>query len=247
MSSPALALDSPDNFIVGIYRMGCVSAFVLLAYCVEMMVQISILGGQPSSAAEAFRLLQSNKFVALLRMDLPTVFALPFYYFLFLALSTVCFRTDGLKSILSALLIFAGVTLALATPMALSMLPLSEKYATATTESARQQFLASGEAILASDMWHSTGAYVGGLMVQVGAVLICLAMMKSPSFGKLVIWVGLAAHGIDLVHLLVAIALPKVGAVFMMIAGPMYLVWFWLVGRDLLRLARVQVGQQSSD
>jgi hypothetical protein len=240
MSSPALAPETTDKLIVGICRVGAISAFILLVYCIEMIVQISVLGGQPSSAAEAFQLLESNKFVALLRMDLPTIFVLPLYYFLFLALSAVCFRTDGVKSILSAVLVFAGVTLALATPMALSMVPLSDKYAAATTDSARQQFLAAGEAILASDMWHSTGAYVGGLMVQVGAVLICLVMMKNRSFGKVAGSLGVAAHGIDLVHLIFMAVLPKVGAVFMMIAGPLYPVWFWFVGRDLLRVARRQ-------
>ena len=238
MSTPALAPERPDKLISGICRVGAVSAIVLLVYCVEMIVQITVLGGQPSSAAEAFQLLQTNKLVALLRMDLPTVFVLPLYYFLFLALSAVCLRTDGVKSILSAVLVFAGVTLALATPMALSMVPLSEKYAAATTEPARQQFLAAGEAILAADMWHSTGAYVGGLMVQVGAVLICLVMMKNRSFGKLAGWLGVAAHGIDLVHLIFMAVLPKAGAVFMMIAGPLYPVWFWSVGRDLWRVTR---------
>ncbi len=238
MPTPAMAQDRSENVILGLCRIGAVAAFVLLIYCVEMVVQITFLGGQPSSAAEAFHLLQTNRIVGLLRLDLPTVVALPFYYFLFLAFSAVLWRIDAVKSIISALLVFAGVTLVLATPMGLSMVSLSAKYAAATTEAARNQFLAAGEVILASDMWHGTGAYVGGLMVQWGAVLICMAMVRSTLFGKVTSWLGVAVHGIDLLHLILGIDLPKVGGILMAVAGPLYPVWFFLVGRDLLRIGR---------
>jgi hypothetical protein len=38
------------------------------------------------------------------------------------------------------------------------MIPLSQKYSAATTEVTRSQLLAAGEAILAADIWHGTGA-----------------------------------------------------------------------------------------
>jgi hypothetical protein len=236
--SRALMQERPDDVLRGLCRVGAVSAFILLAYCVEMMLQITFLGGQPSSAAEAFQLLEANRLVGLLRLDLPTIFALPLYYLLFLALSAALWQLDGLKATISALLVFTGVTLTLATPMALSMVPLSAKYAAATTDAARNQFLAAGEAVLAADMWHGTGAYVGGLLVQCGAVLICVAMIRSSSFTRLTGWLGIVIHGLDLLHLIFGLLLPKLGAVLMVVAGMAYPVWFILVGRDLLRLAR---------
>jgi hypothetical protein len=44
------------------------------------MVQIAIVGGPPDSAAEAFRALQQNKLLGLLRLDFATVLVLPLYY-----------------------------------------------------------------------------------------------------------------------------------------------------------------------
>jgi hypothetical protein len=53
-------------------------------------------------------------------------------------------------------------------------------YAPAITEAARNQLLAAGKALLASDMWHRTGAQLGGVLLQVGAVLVCIAMLRTP-------------------------------------------------------------------
>ena len=238
MSIPALNLDRAENVVFGLCRVGAAAALLLIVYCLATMAQLMLLGAQPSSAAEAFHLLQSNRIVGLLRLDLPSVLALPLYYLLFLALSVVLWPVDGVKAIVSGLSVFAGVTLALATPMALSMVPLSAKYAEANTDAARNQFLAAGEVILATDMWHGTGALVGGLLMQSGAVLICIAMLRSTIFSPLTGWLGLVMHGLDLAHIIFAPFLPAVGAVLLVIAGPLYPIWFFLVGRSLLRTAR---------
>jgi hypothetical protein len=238
MSSPAKYEDRLEAVILGLCRVGGVVAFVLIVYCVATMVQLALIGGQPSSAAAAFDLLQSNRVVGLLRLDVLTVFALPLYYPLFLTLSMALWRVDGVKAILAALLVFTGVTLTLATPMGLSMVPLSEKYAAATTDAARSQFLAAGEAILASDMWHSTGALVGGILTQAGAALICIPMLQSATFSRLTAWLGLVMHSLDLAHIVFALFMPTVGVALIAVAGPMYPIWFFLVGRTLWQMAR---------
>jgi hypothetical protein len=44
-------------------------------------------------------------------------------------------------------------------------------------------------------------------------------------------------YGLDLAHSLVGFFLPAGGIILMAVAGPLYLVWFPLVGRDLFRLS----------
>ncbi len=222
----------------GLCRVGGIAALILIAYSVAMIVQLAVLGGQPGSAAEAFNLLQHNKIVGLLRLDLPTVFTLPLYYLLFLGLFGALYRTSRAQVILATCLAFVGVTLVLATPTALSMVPLSEKFAAASSEAARSQLLAAGEAILASDIWHSTGAILGGILAQCGAVLICAVMLQSRVFGKPTAYIGIVMHCIDLAHILFGLFLPAAGFVLLAVAGPLYPVWFFLVGRRLLKLAR---------
>ena len=221
----------------GLCWSGGIAALILIVYSLATMVQLVALGGPPTTAAEAFRLLQNNRIVGLLRLDLPTVLAVPLYYFVFLGLFAALRKTDRANAILSTALAFVGVTLLLATPTALSMLSLSEKYATATTEATKAQLLAAGEAILATDIWHGTGAIIGGILVQSAAVLISVVMLRGTVFGKTTAYLGIVMHGLDLAHIVFGLFLPASGVVLMAIAGPFYPVWFFLIGRRLLQLA----------
>jgi hypothetical protein len=217
-------------------RIGGIAGLILIFYSLATIVQLLVLGGQPATAAEAFKLLQRDRIVGLLRLDLPTVVAMPLYYLLFLGLFAALRRTDRANATLSTSLAFVGVTLLLATPTALSMISLSQKYATATTEATRNQLLAAGEAILAADIWHGTGAIMGGILVQSGAVLISMVMLRGSVFSRTTAYLGILMHGLDLAHIVFGLFLPVAGVVLMAIAGPLYPVWLFLVGRTLLQL-----------
>jgi len=225
------------DHLAGLCRIGGIAAMLLLIYSLAMMVQMVFLGGQPASATQAFDLLQHHRAVALLRLDLPTVAALPLYYLLFLGLFVALRKSDRANALLSTALAFAGVTLVLATPTALSMVQLSDKFAAATSDAARNQLLAAGEAIMAADIWHSTGAILGGVLLQCGAVLISVVMLRGAVFSKVTAWLGIIMHGLDLAHIVGGLFLPVSGMILMAIAGPLYPVWFFLVGLRLLRLA----------
>jgi hypothetical protein len=220
-----------------LYRVGGFAAFALILYSLLTIVQMILLGGQPSSAAEAFRLLQTNKVVALLRLDLPTIAILPLYYLVFLGLYKALKGTSRTISLIGTALIFTGNTLVLSTPTALSLIPLSNKYVAATSDVARSQLLAAGEALMASDIWHSTGAILGGVLLQSGAVLISIAMLRGGVFGRFTAWLGIVMHALDLAHILVGVFLPSTGAILLAIAGPFYPIWFFLIGRRLFQLA----------
>ena len=238
---------SPDAGWDALCRIGGIATFILMAYSLATMVQLVVLGGQPATAAEAFNLLQNSRLLGLLRLDLPTMLALPLYYLVFLGLFAALRRSDSAYATLSASLAFVGVTLVLATPTALSMLSLSEKYAAATTEPMRLQFLAAGEAVLAANIWHGTGAIIGGLLLQSGAVLISVVMLRSSVFSKTVAYVGIVTHGLDLAHVLLGPLVPGAGFVLMALAGPLYLIWFPLVGSRLLRLGKRRASPRVGD
>jgi len=224
----------------GLCRLGGIAAIILIVYSLATIVQMVMLGGQPASAAEAFSLLHNHRIVGLLRLDLPTIVALPLYYLLFLGFYAALRRTDRANAMLATALAFVGVTLVLATPTALSMIPLSDKYAAATTDAMRTQILAAGETILATDIWHGTGAILGGVLMQIGAVLICVVMLRGGVFGKVTAILGIAMHGLDLAHIVGGLFVPVAGVALMAIAGPLYPVWLLLVGRRLLKLGAVK-------
>ena len=231
------AVSGDPGDLRSLCRIGGIAALILVVYSLATMVQMVLLGGQPTTTAEAFRMLQNNKAVGLLRLDLPTVVILPLYYLLFIGLFAALRRIDRANAMLATALAFVGVTLTLATPTALSMLTLSDKYTAATTDAARMQLLAAGEAILAADIWHGTGAMVGGVLVQSGAVLICCVMLRGGVFSKTTALLGIVMHSLDLTHIVFGLFVPVYGAILMALAGVLYPVWFFLVGRRLLQIA----------
>lgn len=232
------SIGGTSSELCSLCRIGGIAAFVLIVYSLATIVQMVVLGGPPTTAVEAFALLQRNKALGLLRLDLPTVVVMPLYYLLFLGLFAALRKIHLAHTLLSTVLVFAGATLVLATPTALSMAALSDKFAAATSDAARMPFLAAGEALMASDIWHGTGAILGGVLLQCGAVLICCVMLRGGVFAKATAWLGIVMHSLDLAHIVCGLFVPVAGVALMAIAGPFYPVWLFLVGRRLLRLAR---------
>jgi hypothetical protein len=220
-------------------RLGALAALILLAYSVMTMIVLVWLGGAPRTAQECFELIQKNSLTALLRLDLLTIVVMPIFYFLYAALFGAMKRSSLPMTALSAALAFVGVTLVLGSASVLSLVHLSQQYAAATTEARRTLLLAAGEAVMSTDMWHSTGSAMGGVLLQLAGVLISAAMLQGKVFSKLTGYLGLVTHGLDLAHIVIGLFIPTGGVVLMVLAGPLYLVWFPLVARRLYRLGRI--------
>lgn len=227
----------PIKSLKTLNSLGAISCLVLLIYSLATLLVMSLIGGPPETIEQTFSILQDNKLTGLLRLDIMTVFIMPLYYLLFYNLFIALKNTDHILSAISMILAFAGLTLLLATPSVFSYLYLSDKFALAISEIQRNQILAAGESILASDMWHGTGARIGGLLLQSGALLISVVMLRSNVFNRLTAITGIATHGLDLAHILIGFFLPAFGNILMFIAGPLYLVWFPLVGIRLYKLS----------
>ncbi len=241
MSQPELTQinDSatPDSAWKGLCLVGGVAVLIQVACVLITLAVVFTLGGEPRTPAEYFTLLQSNRLVGLLRLDFPTIISMALYYLTFFGLYAALRRADGAYAALATALAFVGLTLWLGTHSALSMIHLGDQYAAAATDAQRSQLLAAGEAIISSDMWHSTGALIGGIFVQSAAVMISVLMLRSNIFSKATAYVGILGNGLDLVHIIINVIMPgNPGDILMAVAGPLYLVWFLLLGRSLLQL-----------
>jgi hypothetical protein len=230
----------------GLFNIAGIAAVTLLVYSLVTMVLLMMIGGSPETALEGFNLLQENRLIGLLRLDLLTILAMPLYYVLLVGAFAALRNTQISYALLAFVLGCAGVTLVLATPSALSFLTLSDQFASASSEGAKTMLLGAGEAILASDLWHGSGAIIGGLILQTSLLIISLIMLSSRAFSKLTAWLGILTHGLDMLHILVAFFLPVGGVALMMIAGPLYLVWFPLLARDFFRLGWSTPGLQET-
>lgn len=231
-------MTKSENKWKNLYKIGSIAAWIFVVYSLLTMVQLIIFGGQPETAQEAFNILAENKLIGFLRLDLPTLLIVPLYYVIFLSIYIPLRDTDIAFATLGTLLAFAGITLFLATPSAFAWIPLNEKYIGASTTTEKAQLLAAGEALLASDMWHGSGPIIGGILMQIAALIISVVMLKSEAFSRATAIIGIVTYALDLIHIFAGFITPQAGVIFMAIAGPLYLVWFPFLGRDLIRLSR---------
>jgi hypothetical protein len=196
------------------------------------------VGGKPATAAEYFAMYGESRLIGMLRDDFSSVLIITLYLFTAPALYLALRRIAPTLVTYATLFTLIAITVMFATHSGFSLLHLSEQYEAATSAAQQSELLAAGEAVIASDIWNSTGGYATGILLQSAGVLISLAMLRSNDFGRITAYAGLLANGIDLLQHVLHPFAPGVSAIILWFAGLPYFLWFPLVGRDLLRLSR---------
>jgi hypothetical protein len=228
--------NTMNSEIKKLCKAGGISSIIFILYSLVTMVILMVLGGPPNNAIDSFVMFQDNRVIGLLRMDILTVIFILLYFPIFLGIFLAFHGKRNAWLIIALLSVFVGVTLLLATPSVFSMMNLSDKYALTENETQRNQLLAAGEAILASDMWHGTGAIIGSFLIQIGALIFSIMMLPGKIFSKFTAYVGIITHGLDLAHLLFLLLVPTIGVAIMAIAGTLYLLWLPLIGVRLNKI-----------
>jgi hypothetical protein len=241
----AAEADSAEPQWRTLCQIGGAAALLQLVTTLVIVVVSLALGREPTTAEEYFNLLQTDRLAGLLRSDFTSLIVIALYLGTFPGIYGALRRDHGVYAGLTTALIFVAVASTFATHSGFSMLHLSDQYAAASSEAQRSQLLTAGEAIMAADMWRSTGGFMTGILLQGAGVLISAVMLRSKGFSRVTAYAGIIANGFDLAqHLLTPFA-PGVSAVLLMIAGPFYLAWFPLLARDLYRLGRGSLLKES--
>ncbi|MCP4168550.1 MAG: hypothetical protein GY759_22025 [Chloroflexi bacterium] len=242
MSQPALNQTNSTETIDAQWRKlsmaGGVAALIQLACVVITIIVGTIAGAEPSTAEEYFTVLQHDGLLGVLRLDFATLLLICLFTITPFGILAGLRRSYPVYAALATALIYVGTILALANHSAFSMIRLSDLFATASSAAQQDQLLAAGEAVIASDMWNTTAGFLAGIFMQGAFVFISVVMLRSKEFSKGTAVTGLFANGFDLVHVFVALFAPALGTIFLYISGPFYLIWFPLLGRDLIRYAR---------
>lgn len=215
-----------------------IAGWAALAQLLCLLVSTAIgltVGPEPATAQEYFTMLQANRMVGILRLDLSTMIMVCLFSVTSFGVFAALRHTKVAFAALGTALIYVGMVLALANHSALSMIRLSDLHAGATTAAAREQLLVAADAVIAGDMWHSTSGFLASIFMQGGFVLLSVIMLQGSRFSRWTAVSGLVANGLDLLHAFLALALPQVATVLLIVAGPLYLAWFPLLARDLLR------------
>lgn len=222
-----------------LYIIGGIFAIVQLVAILASIVIAVAFGPRPTSAVEFFAIQQENPLAALLRGDFVLmVFLLGAYLGTFPALWWNLRHLSPTTATFAALFTAIGVILSFSSESTFALLHLGDLYAAASSESARVQLLAAGEAVLAAGWWHSSGSYMTGILLQGGGVIISLVMLRSRDFSKVTAVSGLIGNALDLIQHLLHPFAPFISAPVQMFMGIFYFVWFPMLARDFFKLAK---------
>ena len=222
-----------------LYKAGGWTSVLFLIYSVETILILVLLdGGYPDTATECFDMFKENRFIALLKLDIVSVIVIPFYYILFYSIYQSLKTDYKLIANIALFSTLAGVTIFISGLNIVSIVIVSDKYHLATSPEVKQRLLAACEGMLASDMWINTGSIIRNILIEAGAIIFSLLMLKTLIFNKITGWIGLLTHGFDFLNVIVGLFYPPIKEIFTMVAGPLYIVWFILIGIRLFQLSK---------
>ena len=231
-------IETTDSSLKSLFYIGGAAALLQLA-CILILTVVSFtLGPKPGTVEEYFAVFQADRLVGFLRGDSLILILIALYLGTFPALFVALKPINPVYTAMATVFTLIAVTVCFATNSDFSILFLSDQYAAATTAIQQSQLLAAGEAVIASNMWNSSGAYMSGILLQGAGVMISVIMVRSKDFSKVTAYTGLLANGFDLAQHILHPFAPSLSSSLLMIAGPFYLVWFPILARDLFRLGK---------
>ncbi len=239
MSKTDKTVSVTDNFNWrSLYTIGGVAALLQLVTILAMIVVQAVLGPKPAGIEEYFAIQQSSPLAAMLRGDFLLLFLIGAYLGTFPALFVALRQIHPVTVFFATLFTLIAVVLSFSSESTFSLLHLGNQYAAVTSEAMRNQLVAAGEAVVASDGWNSSAGYMTGILLQGGGVMISLVMLQSRDFSKVTAIAGLLGNALDLVQHILHPFTPSLSATIQMLMGPFYFVWFPMLARDLFRLQR---------
>jgi hypothetical protein len=235
-----------------LYRAGGVAALIAgVIFRRNLAAEISLFSAQkqPASVMDWFTLLQNDRLLGLAFLNLFDLINYALVGLMFLALYALLRRADKSLMAIATTLGLVGIAVYFASNTALSMLTLSDQYASATTAAQRTTLLAAGQALLALNRFSSPGAHPGAggylslLLIAVAGMITSLVMLRSAVFNRATAFVGILASALDLAYCIAFAFLPTVDSdllavLFIPAAGLLLAIWHILVGWRLFQLGK---------
>ena len=227
-----------------IFKVGGVATILVLAGVLLDMAVGIITGGDitllPQTAVEKYGQISQNWIMGLYTMDflneINQLIFIPGYFALYVAHKNTAAKSE---SMLALILFLVGSTILVTGNTSLTLIDLSHKYASATSESDKMLYAAAGEAMLAKGSHGSLGVLVGFILPNIAGIIMSLAMIKGKVFGKKISYCGFIGSILMVVYLLLVTLAPgvdKMATAFALPGGILLMIWMISFTVGLFRL-----------
>ncbi len=254
LASTQLAAGQPfESNWKSVCKIGGIAALIATVLFVGDIVVLVTGNAMLGSANSWFTLMQSDRVAGLLQLFFTDLFGVALMYPIFFALYVALKRSNEVYAAFATGLAGLGIAIVLATNVNYSLLYFNEQYATATTTAQQSQIVTAGESFVA--LLNGTGPLMGGVFIEGAFVIVSIGMLRSSVFSKRIAYLGLVAHGLDVIHSLIVLVLAPIfgmalastiGALLLAVGGTLQLIWYPLVGRRLIQLGQGNLQEATS-
>lgn len=214
-----------------LYRIGGIVAIVIDVLILLSIVAFVIWPYLPGSAStrEILTGIQLDPIGSLMAFDFLLLISNLCGVLLFLALYVSLKQANESYALVAlALGLVAAVLIVPARPIK-ELFSLSERYAAATNDVMRSQYLAAGEAFLT--IFDGTNFLVNTILGGLSLLVSSLLMLRSTVFTKATAYVGIVTNAVVCIFFL-----PVVGAYLLFLSLPGYLVWYVQLARQFFQM-----------
>jgi hypothetical protein len=224
-----------------LYRAGAVAPLLALTF---YLIEFSLLifgEPYPTNIEGWYTIVQRSKLLALWYLNALDILSFVLLGIMFLALYVALRRVRPAWMLIAVYLALLGVAVfVVPRVLHLSLLPLSDLHAAATSEVQRTMYLAAGEAL--SQVSSATPQTLGFLLMAAAGLIISVIVLRSsrlrPPIGRAAAYVGIVGFVVALVNYVSRLLAPDIATMVMPINGLLWFVWWILVSVGLFRLAK---------
>jgi hypothetical protein len=226
-------VESIDARWKDLYRVGGLASLLVAALIAFAVLAYLIWPYAPGakSTENILLTLHAQRLSGLIALDALTVPIVLLNILPLLALYAALKRINESYALIALVFGLIAVPMLLAARPLTEMVMLSDKFATATTEALRSQYLAAGEALL--EHFSGTAWMVESFCLIVSGLISALLMLRSSVFGKATAYVGIATSLFGF-----GFILPVIGPLLFLVNTVLSIVFSILVARGLFRLER---------
>jgi hypothetical protein len=219
-----------------LYLIGGVCGVLISALTILAIVIYFIWPYKPglTSAMDIFTTIQSDKLNGLMSLDffmiVNTVLTIPFFLALYFALRKV---NESLALLAVVFGMFSCLLILTVRPIA-EMFYLSARYAEATTQAARSQYLAAGEAL--SALFGGTAWMLYFITFSVDLLISSVLMLRTRAFSRATAYLGISLNVGVLSIFAVIPSFAPIATIINLVTTVIWTIWNVLVARTLFRL-----------
>ncbi|NCC33895.1 MAG: DUF4386 family protein [Chloroflexia bacterium] len=234
MPSAIVAPPTFDPRYKTLYWLGGIASLLIAVFIVLAIGAYFIwpYTANATTVEAIFSLLQTDRLVTLIALDVSMLVIGPITMLLYLALYAALQQVDASVALFALALNLLAVGLIIVCRPLVELVMLSEHYAAATDATERMRLLAAGEVLRAQ--LDGTAWVMQTAFLMIAGLLNSSLMLRAPFFSQATAWLGIVISAIGL-----GFFLPTLGPLFLFINTIGSVPWCLLMARYLFNIAQV--------